>query len=188
MKKIISGLCILVVFCFNACAVKEPDHDPELTITDSSKSVTTTSDSLQLVTPDNNVPVSSQPLITTSPQTVVSQASSTSTASGKNPPHGQPNHRCDIEVGAPLNSPATKPVNPTVSKTTTPVVQTTATPSQKITTNTETAAGMNPPHGQAGHRCDIEVGAPLNSPVKKPVNPTVTPTPVIISPTKDSGS
>lgn len=29
--------------------------------------------------------------------------------SGINPPHGQPNHRCDIPVGAPLNSPLAKP-------------------------------------------------------------------------------
>ena len=29
-----------------------------------------------------------------------------------------------------------------------------------------TAPGMNPPHGQPGHRCDIPVGQPLNS---KPV-------------------
>src|SRR6188474_1027285 len=28
----------------------------------------------------------------------------------------------------------------------------------------KTAEGMNPPHGQPGHRCDIAVGAPLNSP------------------------
>ena len=26
-----------------------------------------------------------------------------------------------------------------------------------------TASGMNPPHGQPGHRCDIPVGQPLNS-------------------------
>lgn len=26
-----------------------------------------------------------------------------------------------------------------------------------------TAPGMNPPHGQPGHRCDIPVGQPLNS-------------------------
>ena len=31
-------------------------------------------------------------------------------------------------------------------------------------TTTEVAEGMNPPHGQPGHRCDIPVGAPLNSP------------------------
>jgi hypothetical protein len=58
-----------------------------------------------------------------------------------NPAHGQPGHRCDIAVGASLNSaPATTSVN-------------TATGSQKL----------NPAHGQPGHRCDIAVGAPLNS-------------------------
>jgi len=29
-----------------------------------------------------------------------------------------------------------------------------------------TAPGMNPPHGQPGHRCDIAVGTPLSQPVK----------------------
>ncbi len=29
------------------------------------------------------------------------------------------------------------------------------------------APGMNPPHGQPGHRCDIPVGAPLDSPPGK---------------------
>ena len=30
-----------------------------------------------------------------------------------------------------------------------------------------TAEGMNPPHGQPGHRCDIAVGAPLDSKPKQ---------------------
>ena len=51
---------------------------------------------------------------------------------------------------------------------------------------------MNPQHGEPGHRCDISVGAPLNSPVTKPPAQTVTPTPVpapvIVPPKKDSGS
>ena len=81
------------------------------------------------------------------------------TAPGMNPPHGQPSHRCDIPVGAPLSSP---PGNqPTV-----------ATPSQPNTsapnTATATAPGMNPPHGQPNHRCDIPVGAPLNSAPAQP--------------------
>ena len=64
-----------------------------------------------------------------------------------NPPHGQPGHRCDIAVGAPLNgAPAATPkVAP---------VQTNATP-------VKVADGMNPPHGQPGHRCDVKVGDPL---------------------------
>lgn len=33
----------------------------------------------------------------------------------------------------------------------------------------KTAPGMNPPHGEPGHRCDIPVGQPLNS---KPASQT----------------
>ncbi|GAB3819907.1 hypothetical protein [Pontibacter rugosus] len=65
-----------------------------------------------------------------------------------NPPHGEPNHRCDIQVGAPLNSPATpslRPVTPSFN------------PAQGAV-----APGTNPPHGQPGHDCAVAVGAPLN--------------------------
>lgn len=96
------------------------------------------------------------------------------TAPGMNPPHGQPNHRCDIAVGAPLNSPAAKGGVQTTSGAT--ITQ--ATPSQTMKVSsppasatpailnpnaapTATAPGMNPPHGQPGHKCDIAVGAPL---------------------------
>ena len=192
MNKIITGACIIVVCCFCACDIKEQDDETNLTNTESSKSVIITPDSQKLVNPGTTVPVSGQAMTPPLPQPVVNQVSSTTTAPGMNPPHGQPNHRCDIAVGAPLNSPVAKPVNQTVSKTPTPVVQTTATPVQKTTTQTETPAGMNPPHGKAGHRCDIAVGAPLNSPVTKPttqtVTPTPVPTPVIVPPKKDSGS
>ncbi|QBZ99072.1 hypothetical protein [Flavobacterium sangjuense] len=97
------------------------------------------------------------------------------TKPGMNPPHGQAGHRCDIQVGAPLNSPVAKAATPTAtpgkpSYTTT----TTSTPNPtsttpvagtpellKATTPVVTAPGMNPPHGQEGHRCDIAVGQPL---------------------------
>jgi hypothetical protein len=89
---------------------------------------------------------------------------STNVAKGMNPAHGQPGHRCDIPVGAPLNSPA--PANKTVSP---PIVpqQNNAVSTNTVTTNpspvvtTPTPEGMNPPHGQDKHRCDIAVGAPL---------------------------
>ena len=38
---------------------------------------------------------------------------------------------------------------------------------------TKTLAGMNPPHGEAGHDCAVAVGAPLNS---KKATPTPSPT------------
>lgn len=81
-------------------------------------------------------------------------------AKGMNPAHGQPNHRCDIAVGAPLNSPVvpakTSPVSPQQN---TAVPATIAAPTTAVTT--PTPEGMNPPHGQEKHRCDIAVGAPL---------------------------
>jgi len=81
---------------------------------------------------------------------------------GINPAHGQPGHRCDIAVGAPLNSAPTQqgqaaPQTVQVNQGQPQVVTTTTTAPVK------TAKGMNPPHGQPGHRCDIAVGAPLNS-------------------------
>ncbi|MBK6446410.1 MAG: hypothetical protein IPF81_14275 [Bacteroidetes bacterium] len=33
-----------------------------------------------------------------------------------------------------------------------------------VPASAQTATGMNPAHGQPGHRCDIAVGAPLSSP------------------------
>ena len=88
---------------------------------------------------------------------------------GMNPAHGQPGHRCDIAVGAPLNSPATKPASTTVnpgkaSFTTTTVQNPTAAsgvPDLLKPNATPTAPGMNPPHGEAGHQCGVAVGAPL---------------------------
>ncbi|WP_246008747.1 hypothetical protein [Chryseobacterium lactis] len=37
-----------------------------------------------------------------------------------------------------------------------------------------TAPGMNPPHGQLGHRCDIPVGQPLNTQSKAPASQNIT--------------
>ena len=84
-------------------------------------------------------------------------------ATGMNPAHGQPSHRCDIPVGAPLNSP---PAASSTSKTAAqqqnqPVPTTTVTTTPTPVATTPTPEGMNPPHGQTNHRCDIAVGAPL---------------------------
>jgi hypothetical protein len=98
--------------------------------------------------------------------------STTATPPGMNPPHGQPNHRCDIPVGAPLNSKPTQAANVQPMKINMPTTTMTA-------PNTVTPPGMNPPHGQPNHRCDIAVGAPLNS---KPNTPAVTTQPVTSQP------
>lgn len=73
-----------------------------------------------------------------------------SVAKGMNPEHGKPGHRCDIAVGAPLESKASS----------TPVVTPVSAPAK-------VASGMNPAHGEPGHRCDLAVGAPLSGEPKK---------------------
>jgi hypothetical protein len=77
-----------------------------------------------------------------------------------NPKHGLPGHRCDIPVGAPLNQPAAN--NTPVINTTQPAVSVPSInlPQQSVSGAT---AKLNPKHGEPGHRCDIAVGAPLNS-------------------------
>jgi hypothetical protein len=101
-------------------------------------------------------------------QTTVNQNTATKTpaavAKGMNPAHGQPGHRCDIPVGAPLNSPVvpakSNPVTPqTTQQQNITISGTAATQNPAVTT--PTPEGMNPPHGQDKHRCDIAVGAPL---------------------------
>ena len=100
--------------------------------------------------------------VATPTNTTATNAPIVATAKGMNPPHGQAGHRCDIPVGAPLNSPAA-PAQPNSKVTTTPQMTVTPTTSATATTTptTPTPEGMNPPHRQAGHRCDIAVGAAL---------------------------
>lgn len=124
---------------------------------------------IQNVAPGQNQPATASQTLTPNPQQVV-------TKKGMNPPHGQPGHRCDIAVGAPLNSPAGNNNQPKIGSATTqqldPSKFTTQTTTQQPTgapailnpdgaQATTTAPGMNPPHGQPGHQCGIAVGAPL---------------------------
>lgn len=102
-----------------------------------------------------------------------------------NPPHGEPYHRCDIPVGAPLN---TAPAN-TTRQTTNNQAQVAAPQSSvsapstannpiaptvendnrmkssqaqnQLPANDGSKPRLNPPHGQPHHRCDIAVGSPL---------------------------
>nr|WP_228455305.1 hypothetical protein [Chryseobacterium sp. Tr-659] len=111
------------------------------------------------------------------------------TAPGMNPPHGQPGHRCDIPVGQPLNSKPAAAAAQNVNTAGNNVVQidpNAVSPGKIVLDNNgkqvKTAPGMNPPHGQPGHRCDIPVGQPLSSkpaPAPQPAQNTVqvTPTP-----------
>ena len=95
------------------------------------------------------------------------------TKPGMNPAHGQPGHRCDIAVGAPLSD-AGPASNPTTITPATAAVSNQPNVSYPVVSSplqysadhfsdtTKVAAGMNPAHGQPGHRCDIAVGEPLS--------------------------
>ncbi|CAN5891225.1 hypothetical protein BH11BAC4_BH11BAC4_24790 [soil metagenome] len=157
MKKIFLALS-MAVFLFIACDSSDATADSNTTL-DSSLA-----NSVKATAIPVSLPVDSAQNIQNNAPAAIAVNKETTAAAGSgglNPAHGQPGHRCDIAVGAALNSPVTKP---TVSETTTTpqrVVNATA-PAVK------TAPGMNPPHGQPNHRCDIAVGAPLNSRVLKP--------------------
>jgi hypothetical protein len=90
------------------------------------------------------------------------QSITPSVVSDVNPAHGQPNHRCDVPVGAPLNS-SPNNSSTSVGQTNVQPQATQVITSKMSTPKVVTAKGMNPPHGEKGHRCEIAVGAPLNS-------------------------
>jgi len=91
-------------------------------------------------------------------------------ASGKiNPPHGQPGHRCDIPVGAPLedDGDSDTPVQFFPSS------NAGGSSGANKSTASSDSPELNPPHGEPGHRCEIPVGAPLNSEASTPQQPTI---------------
>lgn len=104
-----------------------------------------------------------------------------------NPPHGEPFHRCEIAVGAPLDgsAPAPNTAAPSANKTeprsffktvqseqpattsaqqpsmTQAAPQPTPTPTPTPSATSGQKPKLNPAHGQPFHRCDVAVGAPL---------------------------
>lgn len=180
MRNLILAVPVILFAACQSSNTSTPEKDPSLfTGHDTIQSVNNTTapaTNTTTITQGGNtnqpqqVQVQPQPMpqgsvqMTPQQQVAIQQAAAAQkTAAGMNPPHGQPGHRCDIAVGAPLNSPPGKNAPTSANITTTPAT----------VNNTPTAPGMNPPHGQPGHRCDIPVGQPLNS---KPTTPTVTTT------------
>jgi len=156
---IVSLLLVFLLFISSCKKELEPQESSAATIPADSASASNTSVAPGLT--NNSTPNASS-----------TQQNSSLNAVGMNPPHGQAGHRCDIAVGAPLNStPSKSNTTPasSVSNVAMPAIVK-SNPSAVVT-----KPGMNPPHGQAGHRCDIAVGAPLNSAPNKVVPPTPSP-------------
>lgn len=176
-KNVLAGLVLALIIssCGNSAGDKTDNlpAENETTAPENNNQVPATENSNQ-TSDTNKVTVTPKTELKVAPVTVPASMPATTTTSkaGLNPEHGQPGHRCDIPVGSPLDS---KPTTNTATTTApvslqpqgipaaTPVVTPTVT---QPTGTTTTAPGMNPAHGQPGHRCDIPVGSPLNQPVK----------------------
>ena len=163
MKKTVLSAIIISAATLIACSGNDsPEKDTSL-MPASSKSLAPaivsnpTDSNKKIIAAPVNV---AQPIVVSNnqPQT----AAAPTNVAGLNPAHGQPSHRCDIPVGAPLNSPATNTgaanaARPQIQKMNTPV----AVPTNSINTNGTTR--LNPEHGQPGHDCSVQVGAPLKN-------------------------
>ena len=172
-------VCLLVVSCFISCNSSEDEAAsfPTQQATSTTLSPLKSTDTFKPVLPN------------TTPGTTA-----------LNPAHGQPGHRCEIAVGAPLNSAPSATIPPVQMQRpvqASPMMQANpnnATISSKpaVINQAPTTAGLNPAHGQPGHRCEIAVGAPLNSaPAKStPVqmqSPVQAASPVLVNPNNTSG-
>jgi len=124
-----------------------------------------------------------QPAQTITQSQPVANQQQVATKPGMNPPHGQPGHRCDIAVGAPLNSKPNATATPNTSsqpaftktvipnsaqqaKSTGTTATTSATPAILNPNTASVPAGTNPPHGQPGHVCGTPVSTPVSTPAK----------------------
>jgi hypothetical protein len=165
MKIIPHTLIAAAFFCLMGCSESSKDNTTDIQATEPTLSSTDISSSIAPASSiDNNVELSTLPQ---------DEQSVTGTDIALNPAHGLPGHRCEIPVGAPLNSAPASTDNSSTSQ-----VQVTSTPATPAYTESaltpvptlrpaavqSSGSGrVNPPHGQPGHDCGIPVGAPLNS-------------------------
>lgn len=179
----LTGSLLLTAAVLAACGSQSAELQTEaqpVTAPVINNTTTTIPENNSATTTQNNAATSARPIapiINTKQQPASTTAS---TATGLNPAHGQPGHRCEIAVGAPLNSVPTTPQQPAITTTAKPTTVATPVVSQVNPVQpavTTTATGLNPEHGKPGHRCDISVGAPLNS--KPAQQPTIVQQPVV---------
>jgi hypothetical protein len=177
-------LSIIIIAALFSCSQKSEKDEIDESLLNAAKEIKPVDSSVaktNTVQPANAVvnplapPANTAPVFTP-PAQVQTQPAQPVATGPLNPAHGQPGHRCDINVGAPLNSkpPALPNANPATTISTGAV----------NTTAQKTLPGMNPAHGEPGHRCDIAVGAPLNSKPAPAANTVITNVPPSVSPVK----
>ena len=162
MKKIFVSIAIISIFFFSCTSSTDSANTtPEVTTGTPSmvEAPVMTEAPAMVQSADSSMTITSPVSAAAAP--VQAPANS---ATGLNPAHGEPGHRCDIAVGAPLNSAPAAPAPAVTAGTvpTTPESKTVApAPTAPTPAPVATAPGTNPPHGQPGHDCKIAVGAPL---------------------------
>ena len=138
MKNALQAFCILIVVALGSCREQVAEYDNTLPRVEVNSVAASPAAADSTNVTNNNI------------NQQVAPARTAATAA-LNPEHGKPGHRCDIAVGAPLNSPA-------ASKITAPA---SSSPLLSSPGNSARSVGLNPPHGQPGHDCAIPVGQPL---------------------------
>ncbi len=151
MKNLLLGITTAALL-FTACNnSSKPEKDASLT------SPSTETSTTPVV--ENNVP---QESINNQIQPMPSTITPGAVTASLNPEHGQPNHRCDIPVGAPLNSPAPAATTAPATNSTMPAAVQPSMAKPILPATTGASSGkINPPHGEPGHSCAIAVGAQL---------------------------
>ena len=158
-----------------ACYNSKPEQDLTIAPLKSSTSDTIINNSTTTQTLPQQMPAIPNNTVAATQTTMSQPVQTGTTAKGMNPAHGEPGHRCDISVGAPLNSAPTNTAKPAASNgaaTITPAAAPTqnsaivpALQNTSITAPAKTATAftgkINPAHGQPGHDCKVAVGQPL---------------------------
>ncbi len=148
-KVLLSSFTAALIF-ISSCS-EQAEYDSSLPRYNDTSSVRFSDTSKLVFTDSVSAPVSvTKQLLPTTPV----QSSTKKSPAAINPAHGSPGHRCDIAVGAPLNTNVqpTQKITPAIQPPTTKP-QTSASPNGTVK--------LNPAHGQPGHDCAIPVGVPL---------------------------
>jgi len=116
------------------------------TASQTSDSVAVRNDSASVIPAAETAPVSASSVVSTSGKPAL------------NPAHGQPYHRCEIAVGAPIDS---APAQQNAAQQTPSILSPTIAPAPQAQAIGPKPA-INPAHGEPHHRCDLAVGAPLS--------------------------
>ena len=146
MKKILNILYFLIIIIGVACtnSTATPDIDKSLPVVNATEQT-----DVPVTTESLNAPVTIDANNNMLPQ------SSAANNVAINPPHGEPGHDCNVAVGSPLNA-AAKSINAPVQL---PIVTGTDLP---LNISPKAGVRLNPPHGEAGHDCNVQVGQPLS--------------------------